>query len=160
MIERYAVNYAWGHQPGGDVDVFVTLIGAVRGDAAVRAVRRWWLDLPPSERPAQVGWRYAGGVLVRVTLEDPAAATVAIRSRGEDAFDSIGWYAAEVTDLVSASARGIPDEQTVLTWVELPVEPEPFDADDEPKASPTSRVPRRPAAHSTADHPGGPPGPS
>lgn len=129
MIERYAVNYGWGHQPGWSVDVHVTLVGALRGAAAVAAVRQWWVGLPESERPAEVGWRYAGGALLRVTPSGEAAASVEIRSRGEDAFDTIGWYADEVTDLVDASADSNPGQGVVLLWSELPVEaPGPWTA--------------------------------
>lgn len=125
-IERYELNYGWGHQPGWTE---ITLIGDVGGDGAVRA---WFDGLRPRERPHEAGLRYHGGATMELAVAAPGRARLAIRSTGEDAFDSVAWYAQEVTDLVEAAAgadrpgaKGRDDDAARLRWTDVPVGGDP-----------------------------------
>lgn len=131
-IERHELNYGWGHQPGWTENTEITLIGDVRGDGAVRAVRAWFDGLHPCERPHEAGLRYHGGATMELAVAAPGRARLAIRSTGEDAFDSVAWYAQEVTDLVEKAAGadrpgagGHDDDAVRLRWTEVPVGGDP-----------------------------------
>lgn len=116
MIERYHLNYGWGHQPGWTEDTEITLLGHVTGKPAVSAVTAWVETLPRCERPQEAWRRYDGGATLEIVETSPGGdgLELAIRSTGRDAFDSVAWYADVVTDLVLAAdtASGAADEST------------------------------------------------
>lgn len=123
MIERYRLNYGWGHQPGWTEDTEITLLAHVDGAAATAAVRTWFEGLPACERPHEAGRRYDGGATMQILIASPDGLELAIRSMGQDAFDAVAWYADVVTDLVVAAQRTTdgPAGRARLAWTEVPV---------------------------------------
>ena len=57
-----------------------------------------------------------GGATMEIVEDGPSGMGLALRSVGEDAFDSVAWYADVVADLVTEPG----DPATTLTWTQLP----------------------------------------
>ncbi|WP_313022633.1 hypothetical protein [Mobilicoccus sp.] len=115
-IDRYALDYGWGHEPGWTDETEITLLGVIQGEAATTAVREWVASLPESELPRERGRHYHGGATMEIVEDGPSGMGLALRSVGEDAFDSVAWYADVVADLVTEPG----DPATTLTWTQLP----------------------------------------
>lgn len=124
-IHRYQLNYGWAHQPGWTDETTLTLLGRVTGAAAIAAVTAWFEGLHECERPEERGLRYHGGATMQLGPQAGWAMVLALRSRGEDACDSLAWYAGEVADVVVAALGDPPghDPAASLIWVEVPISP-------------------------------------
>ncbi|MDM7255108.1 MAG: hypothetical protein P3W90_000220 [Paracoccus sp. (in: a-proteobacteria)] len=115
-IEDWPLDYGWGHKDW-DEDSDVALRGSYRGagSAAAGAAIDAWLAA-----------RHQGEALVDGTLRpvayeggasfyhDAADAAVLIHSGGQDAFDSIHWYAGEIAAALRESGA-----EVALTWDQL-----------------------------------------
>ncbi|MBW3085501.1 hypothetical protein KEM60_01701 [Austwickia sp. TVS 96-490-7B] len=120
MIQQYQLNYGWPQLFAGDPEeVVLTLRAQITGAAAMAAVSRWFSTLTPSELPSEAGWRYHGGASMFLHEPTGAEAILDIESQGQDAADSVAWYAQEVVEVVQGTTQDTSEVATV-TWTELP----------------------------------------
>lgn len=118
-VEHYQLNYDWPGRTSAP-EKAITLLGTVTGETAIAAVQAWFNSLAHQEDESANLIRYEGGAWFEITQSDDDNFVLAIRSSGEDACESVAWYADIVTDLVMTAAAADLGNVT-LKWQEVPV---------------------------------------
>lgn len=115
-IKDWPLDYGWGYE-GWDEESDVALRGSYSGAGAATAgaaIDAWLASRHQGEAQVDGTLRpvaYEGGASF---YHDAAHAAVLIHSGGQDAFDSIHWYAREI-----ASALRDSGAEIALTWDQL-----------------------------------------
>ncbi len=129
-MARWEMKYDWAGPLGPDQIADLQALVDVSDAAVLVAVERWLEVLERASVRHLPGEVYGlGGATVTVEREPLGQLSIALRSGGEDAFDSI-WSAADELHDVVADGGGAR-----IRWIELPYEPacarvgQPADAD-------------------------------
>ena len=120
-VPEYPLNYGWAYREDGtpiDFWPWATLRVRLAGpdlDAVCEVVSSWLGAMPRDEVDGR--YRVHGGARMSPVTRAEAHVEVEISSGGQDAFDSIHWYANELRD--RAADSGVV---TAIGWTELPLE--------------------------------------
>ncbi|WP_370890313.1 hypothetical protein [Janibacter sp. GXQ6167] len=122
--QRYQLDYGWGHDPAWSEDATVTLRVSVVSDhprESVEAVAEWletkhWGTVKVAG-DLELGWFEGGGYfqVVGGAARAESPLVLLIISGGQDAFDSIHWYAEELYNELVAI-----DPDIRIEWEQLP----------------------------------------
>lgn len=116
---HYPLNYAWGHGKtwSRGADVLLEASIATTKPEAIREAIIEWRGAKRSERVhidgVEVDSWYDGGAWFHYELAD--AITVYLHSSGEDAFDTLEYYANNLAEALEKADAGVR-----ITWTEHP----------------------------------------